>query len=182
MSFQSWFIWALFLIAQNVSFTFVSRARNSASLARHMKAAAISNLVWFGSQVILLTDVLPMLKGEQGLLRAIGAGVFYTVFTMGGSAAAHWYALRTEKGKAAVGANKKYAQITVEEWQNVQDLLEVPTTDYVVIGTGDRRLGFKRGLLTTYEGHFGPDVPVSGAPALPRYRNKSFLERNSNND
>ena len=41
-------------------------------------------------------------------------------FTLLGSLVAHYWSLKNEKGKAAVGANKKYAQIPVEEWEQVK--------------------------------------------------------------
>jgi hypothetical protein len=51
------------------------------------------------------------------------AGLFYTACTVTGSVLAHYGALRTEKGKGSVGANKKYAQIPVEEWESVKRFL-----------------------------------------------------------
>ena len=41
-----WLLWAVNLLAQNFCFTFVSRARNSGSLKRHVVAAIASNGVW----------------------------------------------------------------------------------------------------------------------------------------
>jgi hypothetical protein len=120
MTLFDWSLWGLVLVIQNVSFTFVSRARNSGSLKRHMIASLMSNGVWFASQLMLLGPVIDMIKGSQGLMTAVAAGAYYTTMTMGGSFFAHWLALKTEKGKSAVGANAKYAQITTEEWREVQ--------------------------------------------------------------
>jgi hypothetical protein len=50
---NTWIIWAGVLLAQNFSFTFVSRARNSGSLKRHVIAALASNGVWFWGQGIV---------------------------------------------------------------------------------------------------------------------------------
>lgn len=53
--------WALFLVLQNASFTFVSRARNSGSYALHAAAAVCSNGVFVANQFIslgLLMDAL----------------------------------------------------------------------------------------------------------------------------
>lgn len=115
-----WLVWGLILILQNVSFTLVSRARNSASLARHVRAALLSNGVWFISQLIMVNEIFSMMKGDNGLVIAIMSVVYYTAATVGGSVLAHWWSLKTESGKSAVGASKKYAQITAEEWNEVK--------------------------------------------------------------
>lgn len=115
-----WGAWALILLAQNFSFTFVSRARNSGSLSRHVKAAFASNGVWFLSQVMATTTFLAIISGRFGWKMAVFAAFFYTLFTVTGSVAAHYFSLKNEKGKGAVGANKKYAQIPVAEWEQVK--------------------------------------------------------------
>lgn len=125
MSTKMWAVWAVILLAQNFSFTFVSRARNSGSLKRHMIAAFLSNGVWFASQVIATGAFLQILSGHFGRGMAVFAGVFYTAFTMVGSLIAHAYALRSEKGHAAVGANKKFAQIPVEQWEAIKQKVGV---------------------------------------------------------
>ena len=116
-----WFLWAVNLLAQNFAFTFVSRARNSGSLSRHVIAAIFSNGIWLLQISILFGSMMEYLSGKHGLLARIGVGLFYTAFTVGGSIAAHYWALRTEKGKGAVGASNKYAQISVEEWQTFRE-------------------------------------------------------------
>lgn len=123
MTAKLWIVWAVVLIAQNFSFTAVSRARNSGSLRRHIYAGLASNATWFVSQIIAVGAFMNIITGKSGPVAAIAAGVFYTVFTMLGSVLAHSHALKTEKGKSAVGANSKYAQITKEEWAEVQSLL-----------------------------------------------------------
>lgn len=99
-----WFLWAPLLVAQNFAFTFVSRARNSASLGRHAVAAAASNGIWLINQFFLFTTMFKALHGEMGWAACVGAALYYTVFTMSGSLYAHWWSLRNEKGKARVGA------------------------------------------------------------------------------
>jgi hypothetical protein len=131
------FVAALTWFFQNVSFTWVSRARNSSSLSRHMKAAAGSNLIWFFSQVLMLGPILDMMKGSNGYWWAAATAVWYTAWTMTGSAAAHYYALRTEKGKSAVGSSRMYAQIPVEEWERIRhhvsmQLAQVPKENHAV--------------------------------------------------
>lgn len=115
MGYGMWMVFALILLAQNFSFTFTSRARNSASLKRHVVAALMSNGVWFLAQGFVFKQFYALLTGEKGVLYLLFSGAFYTIFTVVGSIAAHVWALRTEKGKGAVGASRKYAQITIEE-------------------------------------------------------------------
>jgi hypothetical protein len=116
----SWVIWAVLLLAQNFAFTFVSRARSSGSLLRHLKAAIMSNGIWIVSQVILLGPMFDKLTGKQGRPLQVLTEVVYTVATVTGSLVAHYWALRTERGKTAVGASRLYAQIPVAEWGYVR--------------------------------------------------------------
>jgi hypothetical protein len=126
MSIASWILWGVILIAQNFAFTAVSRARNSGSLRRHAIAGVFSNGVWFISQTFIFSRMFAMMTGKYGTWAAIGTGAYYTALTLAGSISAHYYALHTEKGKSAVGSNKKYAQITVEEWSRVKELIYPP--------------------------------------------------------
>lgn len=119
----SWVFWAWVLVAQNFAFTYVSRARNSASLGRHAKASVFSNGVWFASQLIIVSKLFAYLKGDFGLGMAIFTGAYYTAFTMSGSLIAHYLALKSERGKTAVGASVRYSQIPVEEWEQVKKLV-----------------------------------------------------------
>src|SRR5579859_1459354 len=120
MNFLSWIYWALILLSQNFAFTYVSRARSSGSLIRHLKASIFSNGIWIFSQMLMLGPMFDYLTGKHGHAAQIGAGTVYTLSTVTGSILAHYWALRTEKGKNAVGANKRYAQIPVEEWEKVK--------------------------------------------------------------
>jgi hypothetical protein len=99
-----WFLWAPLLVAQNFAFTFVSRARNSASLMRHAVAAVCSNGIWFINQLLIFSVLYEAITGKLGWKMTVFAAVYYTVFTMSGSLYAHWWSLKTEKGKARVGA------------------------------------------------------------------------------
>lgn len=128
----SWAAWAAILFFQNVSFTYVSRARSSGSLLRHMKASIFSNGIWIFSQMILLGPMFDYLTGKHGAAPQITAGLVYTASTVSGSLFAHFWALRTEKGKSAVGASKLYAQVPVAEWKRVQ----------AVVAEYDRTRGF----------------------------------------
>lgn len=123
-----WVVWALFLVWQNYAFTFVSRARNSASLKRHVIAALQSNGVWFLQTLFAFTAFKRIIEGDYGWKMGLFAALYYTVFTMSGSIYAHYRALKKETGLNAVGANKKYAQIPIEDWSRVKavvDTLEI---------------------------------------------------------
>lgn len=124
MSILHWILWAFVLILQNFAFTFVSRARNSGSLSRHMIAGFFSNGVWFVSQILIFSQLMKIMTGQYGIPAAIGTSLYYTAFTLAGSLLAHKFSLATEKGKSAVGASKKYQQITPEEWQRISTLAE----------------------------------------------------------
>lgn len=115
-----WLVWAVFLVWQNYAFTFVSRARNSGSLKRHMVAALQSNGVWFLQTLFVFSAFKNILEGKYGLGMTAFAVLYYTAFTMAGSIYAHFRALKKEAGMAAVGANKKYAQIPAEQWETVR--------------------------------------------------------------
>lgn len=77
------------VVAQNASFTLVSRARNSQSIAYHTGAAVLSNGVWvlvFRQMVMSINDPVKM--------------VTYLVASVLGSVAMHYVAMRFfEKGK-----------------------------------------------------------------------------------
>lgn len=118
-----WILWAFVLIAQNFAFTFVSRARNSGSLIKHLQAGFFSNGIWFVSQIFAVGAFMGILSGKLGVLPAIGAGLFYTFFTLLGSLAAHQYALATEKGNARVGAHKDVATFTKAEGELLRQML-----------------------------------------------------------
>lgn len=128
MSYKLWALWAVVLIAQNFAFTFVSRARNSGSLMRHLYAGLFSNGIWFASQIFAVSAFMSILSGKLGFFPAIGAGLFYTAFTLFGSVAAHYYSLSSEKGNARVGARKDVATFTTTEGAILKQMLQAYTT------------------------------------------------------
>lgn len=73
--------------------------------------------------MILLGPMLDGLVGKHGRLLQFETAAVYTAATVSGSLFAHFWALRTEKGKSAVGASKLYAQIPVAEWKAVQEAM-----------------------------------------------------------
>jgi hypothetical protein len=166
LSASFWLIWAVILLLQNFSFTFVSRARNSGSLKRHMQASILSNGVWFASQIFAVKTITDILSGHLGLGLAFAAGGFYTVLTMVGSLVAHYVALKTEKGKSAVGANANYAQITQTAWTQMQD-----DVDAILNGFPQRLHNELRKEVTE------PDSPhlLTEAPKVKKTRAKAAV-------
>jgi hypothetical protein len=96
-------LWALLLVAQNASFTWVSRARNSGSDWYHGFAAVFSNGIWFAATFITFERVWTVLKtGNVGLGILIGA--IYVAATVTGSVSAGMFLRKyVEKGKRKVG-------------------------------------------------------------------------------
>jgi hypothetical protein len=101
---MKWILWAVLLLLQNATFTWVSRARNSGSLPYHAAAALGSNCTWILSQFILVDSMVKILR-EGAWWEAVGVVVFYTTFTMIGSVSMHWISMNyLEKGRRRVGA------------------------------------------------------------------------------
>jgi uncharacterized membrane protein len=97
-------LWAIILVAQNASFTWVSRARNSGSVGYHAIAAVGSNGIWFASQVIVIQQIRDALQSHDSW-RILFTGVFYVICTVVGSVSMHKFLMtQVEKGKLKVGA------------------------------------------------------------------------------
>lgn len=151
MSAFTWVVWAVVLVAQNFAFTFVSRARNSGSLSRHLVAGIASNGIWFIGQLMVVGTFMAILSGHFGLLAAVGAGLFYTTFTVIGSLLAHHYALKTEKGASRVGAYKDDKALSKEDVQLIRTrCLLLDNGDGVGTFTIDE-LGILKGLIAQTE-------------------------------
>jgi hypothetical protein len=102
---MTWLLWALLLLAQNASFTWVSRARNSRSLGYHAIASVGSNGVWFISLGFAVDKLQDAMRAESWGPFVFTA-VFYTVFTVIGSVGAHHFLMtHVEKGKRSVGGS-----------------------------------------------------------------------------
>jgi hypothetical protein len=146
-----WVLWAINLLIQNITFTLVSRARNSGSLKRHVLAAIGSNGVFIIQFQLMLGPFMDYMNGKHGLLAQCAVAVYYTIFTVAGSVLAHYWALKTEKGKSAVGANSRYAQIPVEEWKALKDQVSDTHVSFngetVFLTVDGKVLTFKNGLL-----------------------------------
>lgn len=74
---------------QNASFTLVSRARNSNSIAYHAGAAVLSNGIW----LLVIRQVVQHLD-------SVGMMAAYLLGSVSGSLAMHWAALRFLERKA----------------------------------------------------------------------------------
>lgn len=99
-----WLIWALLLLVQNASFTWVSRARNSANVGYHAVAAIFSNGIWFASQFFVV-DLMVQIRRSHSVTLALFGGAFYTSLTVLSSIAMHKFLMQhVEKGTRAVGA------------------------------------------------------------------------------
>jgi hypothetical protein len=104
MTVGTWALWALFIFAQNASFTWVSRARNSASIRYHALASIFSNGIWF-IQMFFVIDVFRVFRETGNLWTVALACLFYTVITVTGSITMHHVLMRyVETGKRKVGA------------------------------------------------------------------------------
>ena len=97
------FLWALVLIAQNASFTWVSRARNSGSDWYHAAAAVFSNGIWFLA-FYFTVDYLTTIRATHDLGLGLLVGAVYVTATVAGSVASGAFLRRfVERGKRRVG-------------------------------------------------------------------------------
>ena len=101
---MSIFLWFCLLALQSAAFTWVSRARNSGSIAYHATASIFSNGTWFASQFILIGMVA---EGGKGAGEFLFIGSVYVAGTVCGSVIMHWLSMRfLEKGSRKVGAGR----------------------------------------------------------------------------
>lgn len=99
---MSLFWWAILLLAQNASFTWVSRARNSGSDWYHATASVFSNAIWFAAMYGTFDFIDQIRAGGWGA--AVKYGGVYTGCTVVGSVAAGWFLRRfIERGSRRVG-------------------------------------------------------------------------------
>lgn len=100
----SYAVWGAVTCAQNFGNTFVSRARNSASLKRHLAAAMMSNGIWITNQMLVLGVFFDQLTGKHGRVIQVSTGIYYTLCTIAGSLLGHYWSMKTEHGLGRVGA------------------------------------------------------------------------------
>ena len=104
MDLKLYALWAVLLLAQNASFTWVSRARNSGSDWYHAIAAVFSNGIWFGAYFITFDQVWQVLKSGN-VWHGIAVGIMYVACTVTGSVAmGKFLRAKVERGKLRVGA------------------------------------------------------------------------------
>ncbi len=118
------FLWALLLVVQNASFTWVSRARNSGSDWYHAFAAVFSNGVWFAA-FFFTFEGITQIRDSGNLTLAVVLGLIYVVATVTGSVSAGMF-LRTyvERGKRKVGHYEEPTQ-EVKNSNAIRDLQRV---------------------------------------------------------
>lgn len=102
--FKLYLAWGLLLLAQNASFTAVSRARNSGSLMYNAIASVGSNGLWWIGQAVVISVVANAMAAKDAK-SVIVNGLFYTLMTVIGSVSMqHFLMKKVEKGKRKVGA------------------------------------------------------------------------------
>jgi hypothetical protein len=98
-----YFLWAVLLVLQNASFTWVSRARNSGNDWYHAAAAVFSNGLWFLAYFITFDRVWAVLKTGDVLL-GVWIGLLYITCTVFGSVFAGRFLRKyVERGSRKVG-------------------------------------------------------------------------------
>lgn len=102
--FKMYLAWGMLLLAQNASFTAVSRARNSGSLLYNAIASVGSNGLWWIGQAVVITLVADAIAAKDTVSVVVN-GIFYTIMTVVGSVSMqHFLMKKVEKGKRKVGA------------------------------------------------------------------------------
>ncbi len=92
--------WFILLVIQAMSFTLVSRARNSTSIGYHGIVSVFTNGIWFVSQFFLIGF---MAKPNMPMSTILLYGVVYITGTTLGSVLMHYVAMRwLETGKRKV--------------------------------------------------------------------------------
>lgn len=101
---MNWLAWGFLLLLQNAAFTWVSRARNSGSVAYNGIASVFSNGIWFIGQMFIV-DVFLYAKRTGDLSLILPSALFYTAFTTLGSMGSQYVLMHwIERGKRRVGA------------------------------------------------------------------------------
>ena len=98
------------VFVQNMAFTWVSRSRNGGNVAYHRRASWCSNGVWFVTQLLFLSTMLPALMSGAWWKVAI-VGLVYTLATTEGSCLMMARLLKTETGDKRVGATPTVVQV-----------------------------------------------------------------------
>lgn len=100
---MQWLIWGALLLAQNASFTWVSRARNSSSILYHGIASIFSNGIFFVNLMVNVNMISSL--GSADIWHKAAIVGFYTLFTVVGSVSMHHFLMKkVEKGKRKIGS------------------------------------------------------------------------------
>ncbi len=94
----TWIIWGIALIAQNASFTWITRARASNSLWQHGISTVVAQLISFLTGLIALDNSIRILQGKNWTLAFLTLA-FYTCCNLGGGVGMHWALMQREKPK-----------------------------------------------------------------------------------
>lgn len=98
-------VWALLLLLQSASNTFISRARNSGSYGMHAVAAVASNGVWFINQIVSIDLILGIIHAGRVTASAAALLALYVGCTVLGSVGMHYIGKTyIERGNRKVGA------------------------------------------------------------------------------
>ncbi len=103
MAINDWVLWACLLYAQQFTFLFSGRAKNSGSLTYSALAGIGSHGTWFFAQVFFIPAILTFV--DAPLVFKLKTALFYMTFCILGTVNAQWIALKwAEHGKMRVGA------------------------------------------------------------------------------
>ena len=103
MSPSDWVLWAFLLYAQQFTFLFSGRAKNSGSLKYSALAGIGSHGTWFFAQVFFIPAILTFVDASSAF--KLMTALFYMTFCILGTVSAQVIALRwAERGKMMVGA------------------------------------------------------------------------------
>ena len=101
----SWLIWWVILLVQGMSFTWVSRARNSGSVSYATAAGIVSHGLWFATQAFIVVKIVEARADADGLMALVALCAFYVSAMVIGQSLAMVVLMRwLEVGKRKVGA------------------------------------------------------------------------------
>jgi hypothetical protein len=96
--------WWSVLFVQGATFAWVSRARNSGSIAYASFVGVLSHALWFATQVFLVVTIFQEARDSDWMGMA-WLGAFYTSSMVAGQALMLWISMRyLERGARKVGA------------------------------------------------------------------------------
>lgn len=118
-------IWAAILVVQNMSFTAVSRARNSGNDWYHAGWSVMSNGVWFVAFIFTFDYLTQIQQTKSVLLIALVGGVYIAATVFGSVFGGRFVKKYFERGDRRVGHyndNEAWKIATTEALQKVAQL------------------------------------------------------------